>query len=137
MLEFVEIVLSNLDRVRSLIGHQTATMSAFADLKFSPKTIETLFDEGNEVQDFAAIRLRDSQKRVGRALELLATFVEEQNASLRLRDLAMQVKYGKLEIREDIRRALMRKPATEIREKIRLFNEHIDELDHQLLGPTI
>jgi hypothetical protein len=146
MLDWLDLALGAIAEIRSLVrnnGDEVTLQTrrnlrrALSDLKFSQDTIHNWFDASNSVEDYAAIGLRDSERRIGEALKLLSTFVNEQHASLRLRELANQVRVGKLSIRRDIQRALLREPVEGIMEKIQAFNANIDELDHQLLGPTL
>ena len=102
---------------------------ALKDLHFSEETIARLASGSDNGADYVAITQRDSAEKVARALETLGNFAGQRGVSINFHLLTDQLRYEKINAREQIATGLHRRQFTGLVEKIHKLNKLIEDVD--------
>ncbi len=123
-------------RERISLEKKREIRSAFRDLHFSEATISRVRG-GKPIHGYAAIKLRDTEQRVSKALLLLRELVSEGELALKIEGLIKDVVSTKRHIRERILDAIRQGGADDLADQIVRFNTLLVELDSELLGTKL
>jgi hypothetical protein len=125
-------------RFRSNVAERQELRNALRALHFSNETLDRLsLPADNNSRDFLAIKLRDTNRDVSKALDLLKDFSNLDRVSIELQQAIDFIRWNKIDIRKAIQQELLGKTNLNLLEKIRELNKTIVEVDEQIGGPIL